>query len=127
MLQGGAGILLRFIGLVAAFLLTMTQSGVAGDLSGAAEPLTPRHIGLVEDQSFHPMSGGDTVSMGLRLTRIARQEARSVESGEIDLTEYEGAALLVQGVIDGDWIYEAEILDRGSPILTELIKQLSDR
>lgn len=118
--------LLRFIGLVAALLLTMTQWGVAGDLSGAAEPHTPRHIGLVEDQRFHPMSGGDTASMGLRLTRIARQEARSVESGEIDLTEYEGAALLVQGVIDGDWIYEAEILDRGSPILTELIRQLTD-
>lgn len=61
-----------------------------------------------------------------RLTQIAMQEARAPESGELDLSEYEGCLLLVEGWENGEWIHSAQILDQCdaamSAALLELLK-----
>lgn len=42
---------------------------------------------------------------------------------ELDLTEYEGKAIMVRGDHRGDWIHQVEIIDQGGPILTALVEQ----
>jgi hypothetical protein len=57
-----------------------------------------------------------------RLTRISMVESVSPESREIDLGPYEGLALVVRGHDGGGWIYEAEIVEQGGPLLTALVQ-----
>ena len=81
-------------------------------------------LGIVQNGAFqclvpHRPSGGS-----VRLTRIQMQEARPPESGELDLTEYEGQAIMVRGHDDGGWIYAAEVIDQAGPILTMVVQQV---
>jgi hypothetical protein len=55
-----------------------------------------------------------------RLTRTAPNAAQSPESGEIDLKDYEGRAIMVCGYDQGAWIYAAEIIDTAGPLLSAL-------
>jgi hypothetical protein len=80
-------------------------------------------IGLVEDALFHSALAG-IQSVGSRLTSIGVPEARPPESGEIDLREYEGSAIAVEGVPQGGWIFSAEIVDKGGPLITALIRRV---
>ena len=41
------------------------------------------------------------------------QEAVSPESSELDLREYENSVIMVCGHESGDWIYSAEVINRG--------------
>ncbi|MFX1486971.1 MAG: hypothetical protein ACFFBS_07770 [Promethearchaeota archaeon] len=59
-----------------------------------------------------------------RLTSIQMQEARPPEAGELDLAEYEGKAIMVNGLNGGRWIYSASIVDVAGPILTATVNKL---
>jgi hypothetical protein len=63
-------------------------------------------------------------SSSVRLTRISVVAGASPESQEIDLTEYEDSAIMVEGTHSGEWIYEAEIVDKASLILTEVVQRV---
>jgi hypothetical protein len=52
------------------------------------------------------------------------QEARPPETGELDLSPYEGSAILVRGRDSGGWIYSAEVIDHASPILTLVVRRV---
>ncbi len=80
-----------------------------------------RIIGQVHQRKFVALQ---PPIANLRLTTIKRQEARSVLSGELDLSTYDGEAVMVEGVIDGGWVYEARIVDRAGPILTAVVREL---
>jgi hypothetical protein len=55
------------------------------------------------------------------------QEARSTESGKIDLREYEGKAILVScQQISGEIVYAAEVTNIAGPILTLVVKKFFD-
>jgi hypothetical protein len=58
---------------------------------------------------------------------LVRPGSKPPETGEIDLTPYEGQAIMVRGVSgDGDtWIYAAEIIDTAGPILTAVVERLT--
>jgi hypothetical protein len=58
------------------------------------------------------------------LTRIQMQEARPPETEELNLTEYEGQAILVRGHDGGGWIYSAEVIDQAGPILTAVVQHV---
>lgn len=60
----------------------------------------------------------------VRLTGIQMQEARPPETGELNLTEYEGQAVMIRGHDSGDWIYSAEVIDQAGPILTMVVQQV---
>jgi hypothetical protein len=49
-----------------------------------------------------------------------------VASHEINLTEYEGKAIMVNGVLPEHkgWLYEANVVDQASPILTAVVEEL---
>lgn len=81
-------------------------------------------LGSVQNGQFHqfalpPASGGL-----VRLTSIHRQEAMTPESGELDLTTYEGRAIMVRGYGEGGWVFEAKVVDQAGPILTEVVRRV---
>ena len=64
----------------------------------------------------------------VRLTRIEKPASIAnelVASHEINLAEYEGKAIMVSGVLPEHkgWLYEANVIDQASPILTEVVKE----
>ncbi len=65
----------------------------------------------------------------VKLTRISKPASIAEElvaSHEINLGEYEGKAIMVSGVLPDHkgWLYEANVIDQASPILTEVVKEL---
>jgi len=65
----------------------------------------------------------------VRLTRISKPASIAEElvaSHEINLTEYEGKAIMVNGVLPEHkgWLYEANVVDQASPILTAVVEEL---
>ncbi len=81
-------------------------------------------IGIVQDGQFQPLMPPD-LGGPARLTTIQMQEAVSPESREIDLSEYEGRAVMVEGRGSGGaWIYSAKIVDVAGLLLTEVVKRV---
>ena len=65
----------------------------------------------------------------VRLTRISKPASIAEElvaSHEINLAEYEGKAIMVNGVLPEHkgWLYEANVVDQASPILTAVVEEL---
>ncbi|MGC2427282.1 MAG: hypothetical protein WA421_09615 [Nitrososphaeraceae archaeon] len=80
-------------------------------------------LGIVKNGSF---VSADTKNTML-LTTVHMQEARTPESGKIDLREYEGKAILVSYQQISDVIvYAAEVANIAGPILTLVIKKIFD-
>jgi hypothetical protein len=81
-------------------------------------------LGIVKNRQLHLLQPDSLANTSVRLTRIQMQQAQSPESAEIDLTEYEGQAIMVRGREGGDWIYSAEVIDQVGPILSALVEKL---
>jgi hypothetical protein len=79
-------------------------------------------IGLVEDGNFYTRSPEPEISAPTLLTEIRVMESIPPEERKLNLTEYEGKAIAVQGHNQGDVIYEASIIDVAGPIVTVLVK-----
>jgi hypothetical protein len=81
-------------------------------------------LGIVQNGEFliltTPFSGGHKVM----LTTLSMQAAEKPEGKKLDLGEYEGSAIMVKGHASGKWIYSAEVVEKASLILTELVKHL---
>jgi len=65
----------------------------------------------------------------VRLTRISKPASIAEElvaSHEINLAEYDRFALMVNGVLPEHkgWLYEANVVDQASPILTAVVEEL---
>lgn len=81
-------------------------------------------LGIVKGGKFQPVWPEKSILDSVRLTKIQMQEARSPESGEIDLSKYEGQAVMVDGNGGGGgWVYDARIVDAAGPILTVLVME----
>jgi hypothetical protein len=81
-------------------------------------------LGIVENGRFKRLEPGGPLGDFLRLTSIQRQEARPPESGEVNLTEYEGKAIMVSGYVDSGWVYSAAVIDEAGPILTAVVQKV---
>jgi hypothetical protein len=81
-------------------------------------------LGIVENGNFKRLEPNELLGDVLRLTSVQRQEARPPESGELNLTEYEGKAIMVAGYIDSSWIYEAAVIDQAGAILTAVVQKV---
>ncbi|MFW9864719.1 MAG: hypothetical protein ACFFEN_01345 [Candidatus Thorarchaeota archaeon] len=79
------------------------------------------YIGIVRDGKFHPLLPEPTISAPSRLTEISRVEVIPPEARQVDLTQYEGKAIAVQGILDNFTLYEASVTDVAGPILTALV------
>jgi hypothetical protein len=125
MIAAGLGMLL-FLIIMGATVAPVAASDGTDPLSKAPDG-QDRILGLVENGRLRAVFPAIGSPLGLRLTTIRRQEARSVESGEVDLTGYEGDAILVEGIRDSGWIYEARIIDHASPILNLLVRRAFEK
>jgi hypothetical protein len=83
-----------------------------------------KFLGIVKNSRLQLLQPENLTGTSVRLTRIQMQEARSPESAELDLTEYEGKAIMVQGRESGEWIYASEVIDQVGPIFTVLVQKL---
>ena len=83
-------------------------------------------VGVVENNAFVPVLPKAGIAP-LRLTAIARMEARPPESAEIHLLDMEGQAVLVTGIVDGTWIYRANVIETAGPILSAVVHDLRRR
>lgn len=81
-------------------------------------------IGVVKEGEFKLFLPKSALAGDARLTSIGMQEAVTPESGELNLTDSEGKSIAVQGHDGGGWIYEAEVIDIGGPIVTALVQQV---
>jgi hypothetical protein len=79
-------------------------------------------LGIVQEGKLVPLS--PEVGAPLRLTRIKMLEARPPESGELEMKKYESMAIMAsyQGS-GGEWLYSAKVVDKATPILTEVVKK----
>ena len=78
-------------------------------------------LGIVKNGTFIEVE----TKLPLKLTDVFMQEARSTESGLLNLTQYEGKAILVSTQrADGEWVWGAEVTEVASPLLTKVIKKV---
>ena len=88
------------------------------------EEILEQFLGIVREGAFEMLLPDYAPAGAVRLTKVQVQEKRSPESGELDLSKLEGLAIMVVGFDDGDWIYEATIIDQAGPILTTVVDAL---
>ena len=85
------------------------------------------YIAIVKDGAFVALSSESAAGIRLRLTRAAMQASFPPEHEELDLTEYEGKAIMIRGHGRGEWVWSTEVIDVAGPILTETVCKLFAR
>lgn len=70
------------------------------------------HLGHVQDGIWHFLVPEHAHNPVRRLTQLDIQAARTPESGELVLSEYEGCLVLVEGRDNGGWIWSAQVVDQ---------------
>lgn len=81
-------------------------------------------LGIVENKKFKLVFSKSGPDIYVRLTSIPMQAAQSPERAELDLSTYQGKAIMIRGYDGGGWIYSAEVIDEAGPILTVVVQQL---
>lgn len=121
----GAALLIAFSATSAPAPARAADPGLMGPLTLPApdRPDAHRLLGSVRDGVFHAYGPGGAAAP-FRLTAIQRQEARSVESGALDLAPLDGRLILVQGVPEGGWIYEATVVETSGPLIAQGVARL---
>lgn len=87
-----------------------------------------RFLGIVENGRLNIMMPREHCCT-VKLTQIAKPAVSAEElatSHELDLSQYEGCAIMVTGELPEKrgWIFEAKIIDTAGPILTEVVRSL---
>lgn len=82
------------------------------------------YISIVKDGAFVALSPESVAGIRLRLTRAAMQVSFPQEHEELDLTEYEGKAIMIRGHGGGEWVRSTEVVDVAGPIFTETVRKL---
>jgi hypothetical protein len=86
-------------------------------------------LGLVQNSRFTVLVPEAALCCSVRLTRLERPaipETDAVIKHELDLSQYEGRAIMVCGALPEykGWLYEAQIIDEASPILTAVVNKI---
>jgi len=105
-------------------LLGAEAAGAAPPVEALEERLAEQGalLGLAQDGELHILAPASSAGGTARLTQIRMPEAASPESGEIDLQPHEGRVLVVRGLDSGGWVYEAEIVEQGGPLLASIVR-----
>jgi hypothetical protein len=87
-----------------------------------------KFLGIVENGRFSiliPRPQCCTVKL-TRISKPASIAEELVASHEINLSEYEGKAIMVTGALPEHkgWLYEANVIDQAGPILSEVVKEI---
>jgi hypothetical protein len=82
-------------------------------------------MGLVRQGELVLSVPSGRLESSVRLTRTPSHAAEAAKAEEIDLSQYEGRALMVRGDDQGRWIHSAEVVDVAGPILSAVVERLS--
>ena len=111
--------------------VALTTALLALTLS-ACSPRSPRSptddwfLGVVEGNEVELLLPGRPSGLTVRLTTMAMQVAQPPESGEPDLSAYDGAAILFRGHDGGGWIYSVRVIARVHPTIAALLRRIVD-
>lgn len=111
-------VMIAFTMLLSTFLVIYSTLSIHGsDINDSSDI-----IGIVKDGSFIVAETNETK----KLTSVGLVEATTPESGLINLTQYEGKAILVSSpqISDNEWLFGATIIDIADPIVTKLVKEV---
>jgi hypothetical protein len=94
-----------------------------------SDNMSTSFLGIVENGRFTVLIPEAAGCCSVKLTKVehpAIPESDAVMHHEIDLSDYEAKAIMVSGSLPKfeGWLYGANILDVGSPILTALVKKV---
>ncbi len=104
------------------------SAGTEAFQRGAAVGPDSGILGLVQDGRLVRVGRGDCSPMSpARLTTIQPQAAMSPEAAEIPLAAYEGRAIMVAGIDQGERVYSAEVVEVAGPILSAVTQHVFDR
>ena len=92
------------------------SQGAMADTFGA------RMVGVVQGGALVPLHPHGVVATTVQLTRIAMQAACAPESELIDLSPYEGYAIVFWGHDGGGWIYSAQVEGVLDPVSALLVR-----
>jgi hypothetical protein len=84
-------------------------------------------LGIVHEGKFRPLTSDPGPNGYTGLTTIQMQTSLPPEAHELNLAEYEGKAIMVQGHGGGKWIYSAQVIDEAGPILTAVVGRVFDQ
>lgn len=82
------------------------------------------YLGIVKNGKFQSFSPKGVLDDYFILTNVGMTAAMAPEAGILDISQYEGCAIMVQGRGDGNWIYSARIVDNAGPILTAIVQHI---
>lgn len=81
-------------------------------------------LGIVQKGRFKPLATERKTGDLFRLTSIPIRTGQPPEKGELSLAKYEGSAILVRGMDNGEWIHSAIVVDQAGLILTAVVQQV---
>ncbi len=82
-----------------------------------------QYLGVVRDATFHCLFPESASGEARRFTRIDPTEDVAPETEELNLTRYEGQAIIVSGIPGDTWVSSASVLDTAGPILTAVVEK----
>jgi hypothetical protein len=85
-------------------------------------------LGLVENGEFRILEPREHCCT-VRLTKLIKPslpDEAATEKHQIDLSEDEGIAIMVEGALGKEelWVYEAKVTDRAGPILSATVRKI---
>ncbi len=85
-------------------------------------------LGLVENGQFRILEPKEHCCT-VKLTKLIKPkllDEAAIEKHQIDLSEDEGMAIMLEGALKKEelWIFEAKVVDRGGPILSAVVRKV---
>lgn len=85
-------------------------------------------LGLVENGEFRILEPKEHCCT-VRLTKLIKPkllDEATIEKHQIDLSEDEGMAIMVEGGLGKEelWVYEAKVTDRAGPIISAVVRKI---
>lgn len=87
------------------------------------EPNQKQFLGVVRNRKFEQLKPSD-LGVKIKFTSTTIQESLPPESEELDLSTYEGKAIMIRGNHQGECVFSAEVIDIAGPIFTAVVEKL---
>jgi hypothetical protein len=81
-------------------------------------------LGIVKDGQFQQLVPKLGPGGPVQFTTIAPQDSVPPDSRPLPFQDHDGSAIMIGGSDHGGWVYNAEIIDSASPILTMLVRHV---
>ncbi len=81
-------------------------------------------FGMVRNGDYYVFAPQHMEGKTVKLTTHGMQDAQPPESGQIDLSEYEGKIIEVSGDDSGNWIYSARVVEEAGPVRSDFLRKV---